>query len=143
MSMRMGYECECESENVYECEPNTRTAPCRGCQVHSFVSRSSTHTHTHTYTHSHSHTHTHTHTHTHMHTNISTHLEYRGPPLATEIVINTHLHTVTHTFTERVFPYFNTRIFPLRILPKFMDTCPSQCSLPAKRCATTAFFADV
>src|SRR4029434_638793 len=41
MSMRMGYECECESENVYEFEPNTRTAPCRGCQVHSFVSRSS------------------------------------------------------------------------------------------------------
>src|SRR4029434_5447284 len=41
MSMRMGYVCECESENVYECEPNTRTAPCRGCQVHSFVSRSS------------------------------------------------------------------------------------------------------
>src|SRR4029434_4647501 len=41
MSMRMGYECECESENVYECEPNTRTDPCRGCQVHSFVSRSS------------------------------------------------------------------------------------------------------
>src|SRR4029434_7107203 len=41
MSMRMGYECECESENVHEFEPNTRTAPCRGCQVHSFVSRSS------------------------------------------------------------------------------------------------------
>src|SRR4029434_10516211 len=38
MSMRMGYECECESENGIECEPNTRTAPCRGCQVHSFVS---------------------------------------------------------------------------------------------------------
>ena len=37
----MGYECKCESENVYECEPNTRTDPCRGCQVHSFVSRSS------------------------------------------------------------------------------------------------------
>ncbi|XP_031436032.1 zinc-binding protein A33-like [Clupea harengus] len=30
---------------------------------------------------------------------------------------NTHLHTHTHTFTERVFPYFNTGIFPLKILP--------------------------
>src|SRR4029434_3900084 len=30
---------------------------------------------------------------------------------------NTHLHTLTHTFTEKVFPYFNTGISPLRILP--------------------------
>ncbi|XP_062391322.1 E3 ubiquitin-protein ligase TRIM39-like [Sardina pilchardus] len=29
---------------------------------------------------------------------------------------NTHLHTFTHTFTERVFPFFNTNS-PLRILP--------------------------
>src|SRR4029434_9580642 len=73
MSMRMGYECECESENVHEFEPNTRTAPCRGCQVHSFVSRSSTHRNifiaTHTTTHTHTHTHTkETHTDTHRHT---------------------------------------------------------------------------
>ncbi|XP_028848221.1 zinc-binding protein A33-like isoform X2 [Denticeps clupeoides] len=47
-------------------------------------------------------------------------LDWDGRKLSfSDTVNNTHLHTLTHTFTERVFPYFNTcgKLSPLRILP--------------------------
>uniref|UniRef100_A0AAY4BH11 B30.2/SPRY domain-containing protein n=1 Tax=Denticeps clupeoides TaxID=299321 RepID=A0AAY4BH11_9TELE len=47
-------------------------------------------------------------------------LDWDGGKLSfSDAVNNTHLHTLTHTFTERVFPYFNTgcKLSPLRILP--------------------------
>uniref|UniRef100_A0AAY4BHA5 Zinc-binding protein A33-like n=1 Tax=Denticeps clupeoides TaxID=299321 RepID=A0AAY4BHA5_9TELE len=47
-------------------------------------------------------------------------LDWDGGKLTfSDAVNNTHLHTLTHTFTERVFPYFNThcKLSPLRILP--------------------------
>uniref|UniRef100_A0AAY4BK97 Zinc-binding protein A33-like n=1 Tax=Denticeps clupeoides TaxID=299321 RepID=A0AAY4BK97_9TELE len=47
-------------------------------------------------------------------------LDWDGGQLTfSDAVNNTHLLTHTHTFTERVFPYFNTycKLSPLRILP--------------------------
>ncbi|XP_028848197.1 zinc-binding protein A33-like [Denticeps clupeoides] len=47
-------------------------------------------------------------------------LDWDGGNLSfSDAVNNTHLHTLTHTFTERVFPYFDTvcKLSPLRILP--------------------------
>uniref|UniRef100_A0AAY4BGZ8 Zinc-binding protein A33-like n=1 Tax=Denticeps clupeoides TaxID=299321 RepID=A0AAY4BGZ8_9TELE len=50
----------------------------------------------------------------------------RGKLSFSDAVNNTHLHTLTHTFTERVFPFFNThcKLFPLRILPVEMSVRP-------------------
>uniref|UniRef100_A0AAY4BI39 Uncharacterized protein n=1 Tax=Denticeps clupeoides TaxID=299321 RepID=A0AAY4BI39_9TELE len=47
-------------------------------------------------------------------------LDWDGGKLSFSDTVNyTHLPTLTHTFTERVFPYFNTcgKLSPLRILP--------------------------
>ncbi|XP_028848269.1 zinc-binding protein A33-like [Denticeps clupeoides] len=47
-------------------------------------------------------------------------LDWDGEKLSFfDAVNNTHLHTLTHTFTERVFPFFDTfcKLSPLRILP--------------------------
>ncbi|XP_062391367.1 zinc-binding protein A33-like isoform X2 [Sardina pilchardus] len=40
----------------------------------------------------------------------------RGKLTFSDLDNNTHLHTLTHTFTERMFPFFNS-VCPLRILP--------------------------
>uniref|UniRef100_A0AAY4BK71 B30.2/SPRY domain-containing protein n=1 Tax=Denticeps clupeoides TaxID=299321 RepID=A0AAY4BK71_9TELE len=47
-------------------------------------------------------------------------LDWDGGKLSfSDAVNNTHLHTLTYTFTERVFPHFDTvcKLSPLRILP--------------------------
>ncbi|XP_072239176.1 nuclear factor 7, ovary-like [Leuresthes tenuis] len=50
----------------------------------------------------------------------------RGKLLFFDLDTNTHIHTFSHTFTERLFPFFNTvSARPLRIIPETFSSRPS------------------
>ncbi|KAM9361343.1 nuclear factor 7, brain-like [Symphorus nematophorus] len=58
---------------------------------------------------------------------IRVHLDWtRGYLSFTDLDTNTHIHTFTHSFTERMFPYFNTvNVCPLKIISVKVSVRPS------------------
>ena len=58
---------------------------------------------------------------------IRVHLDwYRGSLSFFDLDTNTHIHTFTHSFTERLFPYFNTvNVRPLKVTPVKLSVRPS------------------
>ncbi|XP_073323695.1 nuclear factor 7, ovary-like [Pagrus major] len=58
---------------------------------------------------------------------IRVHLDwYRGSLSFFDLDTNTHIHAFTHSFTERLFPYFNTvNVRPLKVTPVKLSVRPS------------------